>query len=293
MSHNQLTSLLSNNHHYLIINSQLSRKFGTIFSLFFSSVITKYQGLIKTGYIKENEDFWLTASETLNAVGISYYLRKKAIDYGIQLGLWSVEYKYNSNYKGTINKITHFKLDIERIQKFFGKLEELQDNQEADEKLENEADELRDQDKKRGYSSEVEELYTQEIIEEFVNEFSTKSNIKNSVAYKATLYLKIANRDKKTLITLREWLKEHNKAKEINYIGFEEEYKIYKNRQFSLDGNKHKIIGMRYEYPDVILQTQINKTNKIAVFKFNQYSHLEHLKGFLGANQIQIEGEKR
>jgi len=102
------------------LSINISKKNQAIFGVFLCAIIMKFQALKRSGKLKEQEnfEFWYTGFDTKKDIGISYYMRKKCIKIGVELGLWTCEAKHNPQFKGGINKLDHFLLNWDNIYYF-------------------------------------------------------------------------------------------------------------------------------------------------------------------------------
>ena len=100
------------------------QKYGIAFILFMDALFNKYYSLRELESFMKNggQEFWYTGNDSKNDIDISYYMRKKAIKIGLELGLWSCNTKYNPNFLGSINKIDHFIIHWDKVNSFFSEI---------------------------------------------------------------------------------------------------------------------------------------------------------------------------
>jgi hypothetical protein len=235
------------------------------FSAFLSALFTKYQSLClsKKFKSKKNFEFWYTEFDTKRDIGISYYMRKKCIKIGVELGLWKCEAKYNKDFPGIINKTDHFLIDWENVARFFKDINKTEDNYEAEEEAQQAAKEEAVKELEEVKEEEIE--ISNEEVEIFAEAMANQSGIKNKESYKLTILQKYFANDKKTKNNLMLFLQgrknsvrtQPNNNKYLEYIN---KYFNYQNEQFW--------IQEIFDKENVILITAVNlDTNQRAVIK--------------------------
>lgn len=252
----QPTDLLAKNE-YVVLNKNISRLFGLSFSAFVSALFTKYQSLTKSkAFTKNNrEEFWYTEKDSKDDIGISYYMRKKAIKTGIELGIWECEAKYNPMFPGIINKTDHFIINWDKVVEFFIMIEN--PNLDTDVDAEETAETIAIQDEINNLEKQIEQFENKEIktiittqeIEEFANEMSSQNGIRSSQSYKLSILTKAFSNDKDTLTKIQLWLKDRQTKSETNnnkdfdflknYFVYYENIKFYIKAVSQEDGKIH------------------------------------------------------
>lgn len=250
----QPTDFLANGN-FKILNQLVIQKYGLTFSAFLSALFTKYQSLsLSKKFVgKKNFEFWYTEFDTKRDLGISYYMRKKCIKIGMELGLWTCEAKYDRNFPGVINKTDHFLIDWENVARFFKELNKKEDNYEAEEKTQQAAKEEAIEELKKINEDEIE--VTNEELELFAETMSNQPGIKMKESYKLTLLQKYFNNDKKTKNNLMLFLKGQKNS--VHPAPTNNKYSEYINKYFNYQ-NEQFYIQEIFEKDNVVLITAVN-----------------------------------
>jgi hypothetical protein len=260
----QPTDFLANGN-FKILNQLVTQKYGLTFSAFLSTLFTKYQSLSRSKKFsgKKNFEFWYTEFDTKRDLGISYYMRKKCIKIGIELGLWTCEAKYDRNFPGVINKTDHFLIDWENVARFFKELNKKEDNYEAEEETQQAAKKEAVEELEKVKEDEIE--ITNEEIELFAQTMSNQAGIKNKESYKLTLLQKYFDNDKKTKNNLILFLKGQKNS--VNSASTNNKYSEYINKYYNYQNEKFYIQEI-FEKESVVFITAVNlETNQRTVMK--------------------------
>jgi len=245
------TDFLANGN-FKILNVLVTQKYGLTFSAFVSAVFTKYQSLSLSKKFsgKKNFEFWYTEFDTKKELGISYYMRKKCIKIGVELGLWECEAKYDKNFPGVINKTDHFLINWEKVARFFKDLNKVEDNLEAEEETRKEAmkDEIAELEKIKENEIEI----TNEEVELFAETMAKQTGIKNKESYRLTILQKYYNNDKKTKQNLMLFL--NGKKNSVAIAPVDNKYSHLINSYFNYQ-NEQFYIQEIFEKNNVILIT--------------------------------------
>ncbi|MGE4515683.1 MAG: hypothetical protein AB7D96_02315 [Arcobacteraceae bacterium] len=271
----QPTDFLANGN-FKILNQLVTQKYGLTFSAFLSALFTKYQSLSLSKKFsgKKNFEFWYTEFDTKRDLGISYYMRKKCIKIGVELGLWTCEAKYNKEFPGIINKTDHFLIDWENVARFFKELNKKEDNYEAEEEAQQAA--------KKEAVKELEEVKEEEIevtneeIELFAETMSNQPGIKRKESYKLTLLQKYFNNDKKTKTNLMLFLQ--GRKNSVHTAPTNNKYSEYINKYFNYQ-NMPFCIQEIFDKDNVVLITAVNLDTsqrtviKVPLEKFEEFKN--------------------
>jgi len=260
----QPTDFLANGN-FKILNQLVTQKYGLTFSAFLSTLFTKYQSLSLSKKFsgKKNFEFWYTEFDTKRDLGISYYMRKKCIKIGIELGLWTCEAKYDRNFPGVINKTDHFLINWENVAIFFKDINKIKDNFEAEEETLKEAQSDALEELKQSNDDEIE--ITNEDIEQFAEMMSNQPGIKMKKSYKLTLLQKYFDNDKKTKNNLILFLKGQKNS--VNSASTNNKYSEYINKYFNYQNEQFYIQDI-FEKESVVFITAVNlETNQRTVMK--------------------------
>ena len=253
------------NGNFKILNQLVTQKYGLTFSAFLSTLFTKYQSLSLSKKFsgKKNFEFWYTEFDTKRDLGISYYMRKKCIKIGIELGLWTCEAKYDRNFPGVINKTDHFLINWENVAIFFKDINKIKDNFEAEEETLKEAQSDALEELKQSNDDEIE--ITNEDIEQFAEMMSNQPGIKMKKSYKLTLLQKYFDNDKKTKNNLILFLKGQKNS--VNSASTNNKYSEYINKYFNYQNEQFYIQDI-FEKESVVFITAVNlETNQRTVMK--------------------------
>ena len=263
---------------FLVVNKKVSRKYGFLFSGFITALITKYQALDKNERFskKENKEFWYTEQDSKDDMGISYYMRKKLINMGIDLGLWKVEAKYNPNITG-INKLDHFVIEWDMLVELIMTLDEKEDNDDVDDALE--VEELEEEINDITIVTPEAEI-TDKDIEQYANEMSKQDGIKSSKSYMLELMDNATNPTRKKYTETRNKIKLWKKIELINKVdnyapGFgDKRYEKYKDNFVYKKNIKYFIKGI------------LEKDNQIHVAVKNKFEAKGFVMTFRDAKQF-------
>jgi hypothetical protein len=271
----QPTDFLANGN-FKILNQLVIQKYGLTFSAFLSALFTKYQSLSLSKKFsgKKNFEFWYTEFDTKRDLGISYYMRKKCIKIGVELGLWKCEAKYDRNFPGVINKTDHFLIDWENVARFFKELNNKEDNYEAEEETQQAAKEEAVKELEEVKEEEIE--VTNEEIELFAETMANQPGIKMKESYKLTLLQKYFNNDKKTKNNLMLFLQ--GRKKRVKSTPTHNKYSEYINKYFNYQ-NMPFCIQEIFDKDNVVLITAVNLDTsqrtviKVPLEKFEEFKN--------------------
>ena len=271
----QPTDFLANGN-FKILNQLVTQKYGLTFSAFLSALFTKYQSLSLSKKFsgKKNFEFWYTEFDTKRDLGISYYMRKKCIKIGIELGLWTCEAKYDRNFPGVINKTDHFLIDWENVARFFKELNKKEDNYEAEEETQQAAKEEAVKELEEVKEEEIE--VTDEEIELFAEKMANQSGIKLKESYRLTILDRYFANDKKTKNNLRLFLKGQKNS--VRTQPTNNKYSEYINKYFNYQ-NMPFCIQEIFDKDNVVLITAVNLDTsqrtviKVPLEKFEEFKN--------------------